>query len=423
MSTWVIATIAFVLLGVRGRLGPPRAVGRHAGDVLHRRGPARRAGARPPRSRAPRRGGQAARRGRRWRSCCSPTRRGSRLRALRDEFAVPLRLLGIGLPLTIVAGDAASARRPARRQPRSRRCVLADHARLHRRRARPGGRHRRAHPVADPAGAQRRERAQRRDLRAAVLHRARDRRGRRGHVDGARGRAPRARADRLRARRRRRRRRRSAALALRVAARRGSIEPHWLQILTRRSAPRSRRASRPRSAAASSSPPSPAGSSSASLRPRQRRRGRRYLVDEGGELLNAMTFIVFGAVILGPALDELTWAGRALRRAQPDRRPDAAGRARDARAPAPGARRSAFLGWFGPRGLASIVFAVILIDESAAARAHAAARDRGHDRRSRSRARPHGAAADRPLRRAGTRRTRTTRCRRWRRCRLPKSPG
>ena len=32
-----------------------------------------------------------------------------------------------------------------------------------------------------------------------------------------------------------------------------------------------------------------------------------YLVDEGGELFNAVTFIVFGAVILGPLLDEVTW--------------------------------------------------------------------------------------------------------------------
>ena len=32
-----------------------------------------------------------------------------------------------------------------------------------------------------------------------------------------------------------------------------------------------------------------------------------YLVDEGGELLNAVTFIVFGAAILGPALDDLGW--------------------------------------------------------------------------------------------------------------------
>ena len=32
-----------------------------------------------------------------------------------------------------------------------------------------------------------------------------------------------------------------------------------------------------------------------------------YLVDEGGELLNAVTFVVFGAAILGPVFDELGW--------------------------------------------------------------------------------------------------------------------
>src|SRR3954451_12900564 len=32
-----------------------------------------------------------------------------------------------------------------------------------------------------------------------------------------------------------------------------------------------------------------------------------YLVDEGGEFFNAVTFIIFGAVILGPRLAELSW--------------------------------------------------------------------------------------------------------------------
>ena len=56
-------------------------------------------------------------------------------------------------------------------------------------------------------------------------------------------------------------------------------------------------------------------------------------------------------------------AGHALRGHQPHRRADGAGRANNARN---GARRPtvAFLGWFGPRGLASIVFGVILLDES-----------------------------------------------------------
>ena len=88
-----------------------------------------------------------------------------------------------------------------------------------------------------------------------------------------------------------------------------------------------------------------------------------YLVDEGGELLNAITFIVFGAVILGPALDELGWqvlAYAALSLTVVRMLPVAlALLGTGARPPT-----LAFVGWFGPRGLATIVFAVILIDES-----------------------------------------------------------
>jgi NhaP-type Na+/H+ or K+/H+ antiporter len=88
-----------------------------------------------------------------------------------------------------------------------------------------------------------------------------------------------------------------------------------------------------------------------------------YLVDEGGELLNAITFIVFGAVILGPALDELGWqvlAYAVLSLTVVRMLPVAFALL------GTGARRPtlAFVGWFGPRGLATIVFAVILIDES-----------------------------------------------------------
>ncbi len=88
-----------------------------------------------------------------------------------------------------------------------------------------------------------------------------------------------------------------------------------------------------------------------------------YLVDEGGELANAVTFIVFGAIILGPALAELTWqlvlyAALSLTvvRMVPVAVSLIGTRARPATV--------LFLGWFGPRGLASIVFGVILLDES-----------------------------------------------------------
>jgi len=49
------------------------------------------------------------------------------------------------------------------------------------------------------------------------------------------------------------------------------------------------------------------------------------LVDEGGELFDAATFLVFGAVIVGPILNEPTWqvvlhARTSRRRADPDER-------------------------------------------------------------------------------------------------------
>jgi NhaP-type Na+/H+ or K+/H+ antiporter len=88
-----------------------------------------------------------------------------------------------------------------------------------------------------------------------------------------------------------------------------------------------------------------------------------YLVDQGGALLNAVTFLVFGAVILGPALDDLTWElvlYAALSLTVVRMLPVAlALLGTHARPPT-----VAFLGWFGPRGLASIVFAVILLEEA-----------------------------------------------------------
>jgi sodium/hydrogen antiporter len=86
-----------------------------------------------------------------------------------------------------------------------------------------------------------------------------------------------------------------------------------------------------------------------------------YLVDELGGLLAAATFIVFGAVLLEPSLDHVTWAvaGYAVLSLTAVRMiPVAIAMA------GTGARRPtvAFLGWFGPRGLASIVFAVLLVE-------------------------------------------------------------
>ena len=86
-------------------------------------------------------------------------------------------------------------------------------------------------------------------------------------------------------------------------------------------------------------------------------------MEEPGGLLNGVTFLVFGAVLLGPALDALTWrialyavASLTLVRMLPVAIAMLGS----------GARRPtvAFLGWFGPRGLASIVFAVIVVEEA-----------------------------------------------------------
>ena len=87
------------------------------------------------------------------------------------------------------------------------------------------------------------------------------------------------------------------------------------------------------------------------------------LSEEVGDVLNGVTFVLFGAILLGPALGELTWKlalYAVLSLTLVRMLPVAIAMLRShARAPTLG-----FLGWFGPRGLASIVFAVIVIEES-----------------------------------------------------------
>lgn len=85
--------------------------------------------------------------------------------------------------------------------------------------------------------------------------------------------------------------------------------------------------------------------------------------DEIGDVLNGVTFIVFGAILLGPALGEITWEAAlyALLSLTLVRMIPVAVAMLGS-----GARKQtvSFLGWFGPRGLASIVFAVIVLEES-----------------------------------------------------------
>ncbi|MGO9488541.1 MAG: cation:proton antiporter [Solirubrobacteraceae bacterium] len=83
--------------------------------------------------------------------------------------------------------------------------------------------------------------------------------------------------------------------------------------------------------------------------------------EEAGALLDGITFLVFGAVLLGPALEHVTWqiALYALLSLTVVRMLPVAISLLGSGARGP---TVAFLGWFGPRGLASIVFAVIVED-------------------------------------------------------------
>ena len=103
--------------------------------------------------------------------------------------------------------------------------------------------------------------------------------------------------------------------------------------------------------------------------PRRHRGGEvSYLIEQTGAVLAAVTFVVFGAILLGPALRDLTWEialyavlSLTLVRMVPVSLSRCS--ARRARRPTVG-----FLGWFGPRGAASIVFALLLLEEEAPCR-------------------------------------------------------
>ncbi len=87
------------------------------------------------------------------------------------------------------------------------------------------------------------------------------------------------------------------------------------------------------------------------------------LSEQLGNVLNGVTFLFFGAILLGPALGELSWdlALYAVLSLTVVRMLPVAIAMVGSRARAP---TLGFLGWFGPRGLASIVFALIVVEES-----------------------------------------------------------
>jgi sodium/hydrogen antiporter len=84
---------------------------------------------------------------------------------------------------------------------------------------------------------------------------------------------------------------------------------------------------------------------------------------ELGALLNALTFIVFGAAFIKPLVERATWdvalyalLSLTIVRMLPVAIAMLGTRSRPA--------TIAYLGWFGPRGLASIVFAVLVVEEN-----------------------------------------------------------
>jgi NhaP-type Na+/H+ or K+/H+ antiporter len=87
-----------------------------------------------------------------------------------------------------------------------------------------------------------------------------------------------------------------------------------------------------------------------------------HLIEQSGAVLAGATFVVFGAVLLGPALRSLTWQvalyavlSLTLVRMLPVAISMLGSGVRPPTV--------AFLGWFGPRGAASIVFALLLLED------------------------------------------------------------
>lgn len=95
---------------------------------------------------------------------------------------------------------------------------------------------------------------------------------------------------------------------------------------------------------------------------REQCRGIQDFTADQGELLSVVTFTIFGAALAGPVLDELTWAvaGYAVASLTVVRMaPVLASLWRSGML----AQTRIFVAWFGPRGLASILFALLVFEE------------------------------------------------------------
>ena len=87
-----------------------------------------------------------------------------------------------------------------------------------------------------------------------------------------------------------------------------------------------------------------------------------HLIEQTGAVLAAVTFVLFGAVLLGPAMRDLTWqiALYAVLSLTAIRMIPVAVSMLGTGMRGP---TVAFLGWFGPRGAASLVFALLVLEE------------------------------------------------------------
>jgi sodium/hydrogen antiporter len=153
----------------------------------------------------------------------------------------------------------------------------------------------------------------------------------------------------------------AAALVLRVAERRSLVDDDWVQVIPLAAAALSYGIAAP--LGGSGFIAAFVGGLVFGAMARDRRGHITYLTDSTGLTLAGVTFVVFGAVALGPALGELDWrlvAYAVLSLTVVRMVPvwlSLVGT--QARTPT-----IAYVGWFGPRGLASIVFAVLVLEGS-----------------------------------------------------------
>lgn len=98
---------------------------------------------------------------------------------------------------------------------------------------------------------------------------------------------------------------------------------------------------------------------------RDRSAATTMFADEAGELLNALTWFLFGSVLLSKVWTSFTWqiGVYALLSLTAVRMIPVAAAMLGTRARP---QTLAFLGWFGPRGLASITFALVILDDQIA---------------------------------------------------------